>query len=82
MPTTKQLLTSIQVARFVAQGFLRLDAVVPQELNDEAIATLSSGIPEIPYGTALFKVCPVTTATGRSSTTSSPSSSATSRPTT
>ncbi|MEU2284529.1 phytanoyl-CoA dioxygenase family protein [Streptomyces sp. NPDC013178] len=55
MSTTKQLLTSVQVARFVVQGFLRLDGVVPQDLNDEAIATLSTGIPEVPYGTPMAK---------------------------
>ncbi|MEU4346034.1 phytanoyl-CoA dioxygenase family protein [Streptomyces sp. NPDC023838] len=58
MPTTEELLTSVQVARFVAQGFLRLDAVVPQELNEEAMETLASGIPEVPYGTPLFKAFP------------------------
>jgi hypothetical protein len=53
MSTTRQLLTSVQVARFVAQGFLRLDGVVPQELNEDAVAALSRRIPEVPYGTAL-----------------------------
>lgn len=53
MSTTRQLLTSVQVARFVAQGFLRLEAVVPQELNDDAIAALAGRIPEVPYGTPL-----------------------------
>ncbi|MBB5077818.1 phytanoyl-CoA dioxygenase family protein [Nonomuraea endophytica] len=51
METT--LLTSVEVARFVAQGFLRLDAAVPEELNAEAIGVLSAGIPPVPYGTPL-----------------------------
>lgn len=58
MPTTKQLLTSVQVARFVAQGFLRLDGVVPQEINDRAVASLPAGIPEVPYGTPPAKAFP------------------------
>ncbi|MGO4755279.1 phytanoyl-CoA dioxygenase, partial [Streptomyces sp. 2MCAF27] len=53
MPTSKQLLTSVQVARFVAQGFLRLDGVVPQKINERAVATLTEGIPEVSYGTPL-----------------------------
>ncbi|MFE0331997.1 phytanoyl-CoA dioxygenase family protein [Streptomyces sp. NPDC058960] len=53
MSTSKQLLTSVQVARFVAQGFLRLDGVVPQEINERAIAALAEGLPEVSYGTPL-----------------------------
>ncbi|MCG5216363.1 phytanoyl-CoA dioxygenase family protein [Streptosporangium sp. KLBMP 9127] len=52
MPTSN-LLTSAQVARFVAQGFLRLDAIVPEELNAEAIEVLTTGVPPVPYGTPL-----------------------------
>ncbi|WP_199826401.1 phytanoyl-CoA dioxygenase family protein [Streptomyces sp. SBT349] len=48
---TEQLLTSVQMARFVAHGFLRLDAVVPDDLNDRAVEVLSAGIPPVPYGT-------------------------------
>lgn len=53
MSTSKHLLTSVQVARFVAQGFLRLDGVVPQEINERAVATLDEGLPQVPYGTPL-----------------------------
>ncbi|MDX3845603.1 phytanoyl-CoA dioxygenase family protein [Streptomyces europaeiscabiei] len=55
MSTSKQLLTSAQVASFVAQGFLRLDGVVPQEINERAVATLTEGLPDVPYGTPLSK---------------------------
>lgn len=53
MPTSKHLLTSVQMARFVAQGFLRMDGVVPQEINERALATLAEGIPQVPYGAPL-----------------------------
>ncbi|MGI5289551.1 phytanoyl-CoA dioxygenase family protein [Nonomuraea polychroma] len=47
------LLTSAQVAGFVAAGYLRLDGVVPDELNDQAVGVLEAGIPPVPYGTPL-----------------------------
>jgi hypothetical protein len=47
------MLTSVQMARFVAQGYLRLDAVVPPELNDRALTAFEEGIPQVPYGTAV-----------------------------
>jgi len=55
MSTSQQLLTSVQVARFVAQGFLRLDGVVPQKINERAIAALAEGLPAVSYGTPLVK---------------------------
>ncbi|MFJ8082819.1 phytanoyl-CoA dioxygenase family protein [Streptomyces sp. NPDC096205] len=58
MPTSRHLLTSVQVARFVAQGFLRLEAVVPQEINERAVATLTEGLPAVAYGTPLGKAFP------------------------
>ncbi|WP_157253076.1 phytanoyl-CoA dioxygenase family protein [Nonomuraea typhae] len=51
METT--LLTSVEVAGFVARGFVRLDAVVPRELNEEAPRALAAGIPPVAYGTPL-----------------------------
>lgn len=48
---TTPLLTSVQLARFVAHGYLRLDAVVPAEMNQEALELLPNGIPDVPYGT-------------------------------
>jgi hypothetical protein len=41
------------VARFVAHGFLRLDGIVPQEMNDEAPGVFDGRLPSVPYG------CPV-----------------------
>lgn len=52
-PDRKHLLSSVEMARFVATGAVTLDAVVPQALNDRAIAVLDAGIPEHPYGTPL-----------------------------
>ncbi|WP_236656303.1 phytanoyl-CoA dioxygenase family protein [Streptacidiphilus jiangxiensis] len=49
------LLNSVQMARFVAHGSLRLDAVVPAELNAEALAVLAQGVPPVDYGTPLSK---------------------------
>ena len=49
----KHLLTSVQMARFVAYGSHRIDAVVPAEMNAEAIDELQAGIPAAPYGTPL-----------------------------
>lgn len=52
MPTTQQLLSSVEVARFTAHGFLRLDGVVPWEMNEEALDVFAAGtLPAVPYGT-------------------------------
>jgi Phytanoyl-CoA dioxygenase (PhyH) len=52
-PHQKNLLTSVQMAHFVANGSLRMDAVVPDEMNQQAIEVLKAGIPAVPYGTPL-----------------------------
>src|SRR6266487_2492476 len=52
-PHRKNLLTSVQMAHFVATGSLRMDAVVPEEMNQQAIEVLKAGIPGVPYGTPL-----------------------------
>ena len=52
-PQGKSLLTSVQMAQFVASGAVRMDAVVPDEMNRRAIEVLKSGIPAVPYGTPL-----------------------------
>jgi hypothetical protein len=49
----KHLLTSVQMARFVASGSHRIDGVVPADMNAEAIDVLRAGIPAAPYGTPL-----------------------------
>jgi hypothetical protein len=43
MTTTKHLLTSVEMARFVAHGFHRMDAIVPSELNERAIPEFDAG---------------------------------------
>ena len=48
-----ELLTSVEMAHFVAHGSIRLDAVVPDELNAIALDALRQGIPASPYGTPL-----------------------------
>ncbi|MFI5658406.1 phytanoyl-CoA dioxygenase family protein [Streptomyces sp. NPDC051684] len=58
MPTSEQLLSSVQMARFVAHGSLRLDAVVPEELNRQAVDVFEAGIPAPPYGTPVPKAYP------------------------
>lgn len=58
MLTSSHLLSSVQMARFVTHGYLRMDAVVPDELNRQAVEVLSAGIPAVPYGTALHDAFP------------------------
>lgn len=58
MPTTRQLLSSAQVARFVAHGFLRLDGIVPRGMNEEALGVFAAGLPSVPYGTPVPKAFP------------------------
>ncbi|WP_369255833.1 phytanoyl-CoA dioxygenase family protein [Streptomyces sp. R35] len=45
-----RLLSSVRMAHFVAHGSLRLDAVVPPEMNAEGMEVLSEGLPGVPYG--------------------------------
>jgi Phytanoyl-CoA dioxygenase (PhyH) len=46
------------MAHFVAYGSLRLDAVVPAEMNAEALRVFQEGIPPVPYGTPVAKAFP------------------------
>ncbi|MFC5803078.1 phytanoyl-CoA dioxygenase family protein [Streptomyces formicae] len=57
-PSREHLLTSVQMAHFVAQGSLRLDAVVPEEMNHQAVSLLNAGIPAVPFGTPLDDAFP------------------------
>ena len=52
-PHQKNLLTSVQMAHFVATGSLRMDAVVPDEMNQQAIEVLKAGILGVLYGILL-----------------------------
>lgn len=54
----KHLLTSVQMAHFVASGSLSMPAAVPDELNMQAIDVLSAGIPAVPYGTPVSEAFP------------------------
>lgn len=57
----KNLMTSVEMARFVSHGAFRMDGVVPAELNERAIAVLDAGIPRHPYGTPLDTAFPTGT---------------------
>jgi hypothetical protein len=54
----RRLLSSIEMAHFVAYGSLRIDAVVPADLNAEAMEVLRTGVPPVPYGTPLSTAYP------------------------
>ncbi|MGW1954444.1 phytanoyl-CoA dioxygenase family protein [Streptomyces sp. NPDC001920] len=56
--TGEHLLSSVQMAHFVAHGSLRMDAVVPAEMNAEAMEVFRAGIPPVPYGTPVPKAYP------------------------
>ncbi len=51
--SSPQLLTSVQVADFVASGFLRFDGIVDDATNKEAMAALEAGLPGVVAGTPL-----------------------------
>ena len=54
MSEKEHLLTSKQMAQFVADGFLRFDDMVPDHLNQAAYAEMSEGkVPGIPAGAPL-----------------------------
>ncbi|WP_343930689.1 phytanoyl-CoA dioxygenase family protein [Tsukamurella strandjordii] len=54
----KHLLTSVDMARFVATGSIALESVVPEAVNERALAVLDEGIPGHPYGTPLETAYP------------------------
>src|SRR5262245_53635988 len=60
----RHLITSVDMARFVATGIVRLDGVVPDELNRRVLAQLDAGLSPFPYGTPLTDVHPAGTALG------------------
>lgn len=53
MADSDVLLTSKQVAQFVAAGFLRFDGIVPAEVNAAALPEFEAGVPRPPAGTPL-----------------------------
>jgi hypothetical protein len=54
VPTVAEasLLTSKEIAAFVAQGFLRFDALIPPDLCAGALAELAAGFEPTPYRAA------------------------------
>ncbi len=45
MPDREHLLTTKEMARFVADGYLRFDALVPGPINEAAHRQMEAGIP-------------------------------------
>ena len=65
MVSQEYLLNSTQMATFVARGFLRFDELVPQEINDRAMAEMEAGaIKSQPAGTPLSQCYPPPSAIG------------------
>jgi hypothetical protein len=61
----RYLLTTRQMATFVAQGFLRFDELIPDEINRAVMAEFDAGLPSHAYGTPLSECYPEPSATGR-----------------
>ncbi|MBM7788142.1 phytanoyl-CoA dioxygenase family protein [Tenggerimyces flavus] len=57
-PARDHLLTSVQLAHFVSHGSVRMDAIVPDDLNEQAIEVFKAGIPAVPYGTPIPEAFP------------------------
>ncbi|GAB3415745.1 phytanoyl-CoA dioxygenase family protein [Flindersiella endophytica] len=57
-PKREDLLTSVEMAHFVSHGALRIDAIVPDEMNAKAIDVFKTGIPKVPYGTPVDEAFP------------------------
>jgi hypothetical protein len=66
MVDKKHLLTSKQMASFVAKGYLRFDELVPDEINQAAMAEIDGGrVEAAPAGTPLSQCYPPPSAFGR-----------------
>lgn len=66
MSDKQYLLTSKQMASFVARGFLRFDELVPQSINDAVMAEIDAGsIKAAPAGTPLSQCYPEPSALGK-----------------
>jgi hypothetical protein len=66
MTDKTNLLNSKQMAQFVAKGFLRFDELVPDDINQAAMAEIDAGpIPAAPAGTPLSQCYPAPSAFGR-----------------
>ncbi|MCY4603312.1 MAG: phytanoyl-CoA dioxygenase, partial [Gemmatimonadetes bacterium] len=56
MVDEQYLLTTKQMAQFVADGFLRFDELVPHELNRAACAEMEAGVPRGRAGAPLAEL--------------------------
>jgi len=65
MVDRQYLLSSKQVAAFVADGYLRFDALVPDQLNQAAMRELDGGLKGAPAGTPLDQLYPAPSAIGQ-----------------
>jgi hypothetical protein len=54
----KNLLSSVEMARFVSHGALILESVVPEDMNAEALGVLEAGIERHPYGVSVDQAFP------------------------
>ncbi len=54
----KHLLSSVEMAHFVAHGSIAFEGLVPAGLNERAVDVLDAGIPGRPYGSPLDEVFP------------------------
>ncbi|MEO7060909.1 MAG: phytanoyl-CoA dioxygenase family protein [Lapillicoccus sp.] len=52
------LLSSVEMAHFVAHGSIALEGVVPDSLNERAVPVLDAGLEAHPYGTPVDTVFP------------------------
>ncbi|MEO8394515.1 MAG: phytanoyl-CoA dioxygenase family protein, partial [Chloroflexota bacterium] len=61
----ENLLTSIQMAQFVARGFLRFDELIPKEINEAIMRDIDAGtVKAQPAGTPLSQCYPPPSAVG------------------
>lgn len=60
----KYLLTTRQMATFAAQGLLRFDELIPNDLNKAIMAEFDAGVPTHPAGTPLSDCYPEPSALG------------------
>ena len=64
MVSKENLLTTNQMASFVARGFLRFDEFVPAEINQAVMAEIDAGIPSAAAGVPLSQCYPEPSAIG------------------
>jgi hypothetical protein len=66
MSARPERLGSLEMARFVARGLLRFDALVPEEINQAFLSEVEAGaLPVVPAGVPLAQAYPERSAPGR-----------------